>query len=62
MEATPALTRKNSVMFPAKSTCYTLLNPIGQGSYGLVWKATVQVTEGISMVKKTVAIKIIDLE
>jgi serine/threonine protein kinase len=48
-----------SLSWPAKSTSYKLLTPIGQGSFGLVWKA--ECIEG-GYSGKQVAIKVVDLE
>ena len=47
--------------WPTKSTGYKLICAIGQGSFGLVWKA--QCVDSTSPNKnKTIAIKIVDLE
>ena len=48
-----------SISWPAKASSYKLTIPIGMGSFGIVWKA--DVIEGAHS-KKSVAIKIIDLE
>ncbi len=46
--------------WPARASSYKLTIPIGMGSFGIVWKA--DVLEGSYAGKKSVAIKIIDLE
>ena len=47
--------------WPAKASGYKLVGPIGQGSFGLVWKATCTQTESPHCGEE-VAIKIVDLE
>ena len=47
--------------WPTKSTGYKLVCPVGQGSFGLVWKA-LNVDQSSVNVGKYVAIKIVDLE
>jgi serine/threonine protein kinase len=53
------ITLFNSTSWPANASSYKLHTPIGQGSFGLVWKA--ECLEGPHK-KQNVAIKIIDLE
>lgn len=50
---------KSLLVWPTSSKSYTLVAPIGTGSFGFVWKA--DVIEGCNL-NKSVAIKIIDLE
>ena len=47
--------------WPAKAEGYKLLAPVGQGAYGLVWKAKC-IDPGSTKKDAIVAIKIIDLE
>jgi serine/threonine protein kinase len=47
--------------WPAVATGYELDGPIGQGSYGLVWKAVCK-DKNSQNNNKEVAIKIVDLE
>lgn len=49
----------SSTQWPANAASYQLNTPIGQGSFGLVWKA--ECLQGPHK-KQKVAIKIIDLE
>ena len=59
MESTNGLSAINHVQWPTKAINYKLHTPIGQGSFGLVWKAEC-ITGG--HMNTNVAIKIIDLE
>ena len=47
--------------WPDKACGYKLIGPIGQGSFGLVWKAEC-ISEESPHKGKTVAVKIVDLE
>ena len=52
---------QNKLQWPTKSKGYQLVGPIGQGSFGLVWKATcIDASSPHNGVE--VAIKIIDFE
>ena len=54
-------TNQHQQQWPAKATGYKLEGPVGQGSFGLVWKAK-NIDKNSPNVGKFVAIKIVDLE
>lgn len=61
-EAAGSRTTADTVSWPTHPDAYTMICPLGKGSFATVWKATCQVQISGSPVMREVAIKFVDLE